>query len=293
VVLSPSMPLTEAINRIDAAPSAANGLPTLVRDGPEVAGWTNYCSVRDAQKMGEELVTSAMTQLRPDQMISATTTTWRLIQLFAEGRQDFFFVLDGAEIVGTLEYRDLFKPLFRIALFALVSQLEQESLKLCIKHSEQCWSNLSNKKREQASRMYRRAHNKAWRRDPERGWELEESFGGKAGDAESNEVRDFLRSQEERVADSPWVLIEYTVLEDKSEMLMGARLVPNWAESVFANAQKIRNRCCHPDAGDDVLEPNPQQLWNTVSDCHRLITAMANATHEGSGNDDEASARNE
>jgi hypothetical protein len=64
-------------------------------------------------------------------------------------------VIRRNEIVGVLFYKDLFKPLGRLAFLALALEIEDLALRLCQATSviEDCWQSISENRRRKAAEL--------------------------------------------------------------------------------------------------------------------------------------------
>src|SRR5688572_6134985 len=151
--VSLSSTLQHALDEVEEAGTGDTGLPYLVRDDGRVVGWTQYWTLRDARDDGAAHQLNerndsggykVVLPINPDMMIAADTKLWRatdVLMSHSDGNQ-FLFVLDGHEIAGTLSYRDLFKPPFKVCLFAMTVELEQLGLRLCMRDAAASWAAL-------------------------------------------------------------------------------------------------------------------------------------------------------
>jgi len=73
---------------------------------------------------------------------------------------DHFYVFHINDVVGVLRYRDLFKPLGRLAFLALALEIEDQALRLCQSASlaERCWLSLSENRKRMANELYGQRH---------------------------------------------------------------------------------------------------------------------------------------
>jgi hypothetical protein len=145
-----------------------------------------------------------------------------LLNFLAPNVTSHFYVIHINDVVGILHYRDLSKPLVRLAFFALALELENLALRLCQSESERCWQSISDNRKSKAMELFVQRH----RREPKQefSWELDQ-------------------------------LLECTYLIDKVNMIWTQKLIATATRAdvlgIFNKLNTIRNRCAHP--GDDWL----------------------------------------
>ena len=185
-------------------------------------------------------VDQVMQPLAPSEIISSSTTVLDAVHIFGSKPNRFFYVLHINEIVGVTFYRDLFKPLGRLAFLALALEIEDQALNLCQSAliNEQCWQSLSDKRKSKAIDLFKLRYG----REPK-------LHGGARVFAEQ------LRSGRE-MSDAS-LLVACTNLVDKATMIWRRRLIPAArradVEGFFNELKRIRDRCAHPGRDDDLL----------------------------------------
>jgi hypothetical protein len=231
-----------------------------VLDGSRIVGWIEEPFVggedessADTEPAEPDQVRDIMNQIDPGRLLTADTSARRALQLVAAS--DPFapwFVLDGHEFVGTLDYDCFFKPPFKVCLFALVMQLEQRSLWLCNQDAEASWESLSEDRRESAIRM---------------GNKRREDLPPSGLREEADEV---LRG-------GPDAMLGYTMFCDKKTIICKRRLLPNISNSelqrVFDSMESLRNFCAHPDTYEEPFI-EPQDLLEQITSCEKVLQAI-------------------
>lgn len=196
----------------------------------------------------------------PRDIVSADTTLMHFIRL-ASGRplNDTFFVLDQSDLLGVIEYNDLFEhDHFRICLFALTLQLEELALKLCLRSPLDNWSALSPGRQVKAIEQYNRKRKQEHKRRGERlDWPEPEPI--KTVTSESDALS----------------CLTTTLFADKSDILRKRRLLSEHtkrAVSILSEAERIRNKCAHTE---QFKVPMPHhEAWAFIADCHWLLSAF-------------------
>jgi len=255
-VIPASATLQEAIDLADSFGVGDSGLPYLVGSGDELIGSVSYWDIREAIEIGvgNTMDERVVRPINPNLIVTADTPLWRATALLmrAAGDLDIWFVIDGHEVVGTLTYRDLFKPPFRLCLLAMTFELEQLSLRLCQRNAKTNWSALTEGRQQNAEKAMRRAQE---RREPTR----------------ASERVNHLRAH-------PALLLEYTTFIDKKTILIKRGLLPSIRRDVitetFDSAEELRNRCAHPDSGDEAFIDDPKELLRNVQACHVVLAKI-------------------
>jgi len=105
------------------------GIESLVFREDQLVGVVNYDKLWEAcvdDRILNVPLDHIAKPLLPEQIIASNTAVIELPQLFTNKGVDFFFVLDGAEISGTVHYWALFyEGLFRLCLLARTFELEE------------------------------------------------------------------------------------------------------------------------------------------------------------------------
>jgi hypothetical protein len=253
--------LRQAIDAAEEAGTGDTSLPYLVRGDGGVVGWTQYWTIRDTLEDGpaDQLddrdragVKGVTLPITPSMMIAADAKLWRAAHVLMnhwDGSR-FLFVLDGDEIVGTLSYRDLFKPAFRVCLFALTVELEQASLKLCLNDAAASWSALPKNRQDNATRTLIAAQKK-------------------------REPRERAAERVEALKKHPDILLEHTYFSDKKTIIVERNLLPEvdpkMLAETFESLNDFRNRCAHPDSSNEPFFEEPKELLLRVLACHTLL----------------------
>ena len=174
------------------------------------------------------LVTEVMRNVEPHEFLNASTSIFDAVEVFGRKRNDYFYVTEINEVIGVLNFRDLFRPVGRLAFLALTLEIEDEALTLC-QHPpirEKRWEVDLREPPEQGHRAIRLRYER-----------------------EPNSERDVSR------------LIECTHLADKATMIWKQRLLDNTARSevlgLFKKLRMVRDRCAHP-GGDARLLPREE-----------------------------------
>jgi hypothetical protein len=221
--------------------------PVIDSDGSLVGMlWYENC------RSGARAVHEVMEQIDACESLSATASILDAVELFGTKRNHYFYVFHRNEVIGVLYYRDLFKPLGRLAFLALALEIEDEALKLCQSGqiAERCWLSIPDARRRKAMDLY----TLRYKREPK------QDFCG---------------------------LIACTNLIDKATMVWKQNLLtPGMQHDVlrfFHELQKIRDACAHPG---DRLEIRKERLIPFISSakCMRSSLLQAMQTH-GAGSD--------
>jgi hypothetical protein len=140
--------------------------------------------------------------LQPNDFLSASTTILDAVEYFGKKNNHYFYVIHRNEVVGVLYYRDLFKPLGRIAFLALALEIEDQALTLCesLPIIERCWLSISDNRRRKAIEVFKNRY----KREPRSDGGVSDPFRGLQG---------------KRVVPDRVLLIECTNLVDKATMI--------------------------------------------------------------------------
>jgi hypothetical protein len=184
------------------------------------------------------VVDEIMKSTKPDEFISSATTILDAVQIFGTKRNEFFYVIHVNEIIGILRYSDLFKPLARLAFFALAIEIEELALELCQTKSEPCWLSIPDGRRQKAVDQFKFRH----KREPQAFSEFDE-------------------------------LIQCTNLADKATMMWKQKLItpPIRADILgfFNSLRKIRDQCAHPGGDLYLLSTDSLARFLDAAKCMR------------------------
>ena len=154
-----------------------------------------------------------------DDLLTSSTTVLDAVTIFGAAREEaVFYILETNEIVGVLQYRDLFHPLGRLAFLAIALEIEDLALKMCQSnlHRELCWASLPESRKRKAIDQFKRDHKD---REPEFPKEI-------------------------------YYLIESTELIDKANMIWKRKLIASATRTevlgFFHRLMQVRNACAHP-----------------------------------------------
>lgn len=168
-------------------------------------------------------VTELMDAIEPNEFLTASTSIFDAVEIFGKKSNTYFYVTETNDVIGVVNFRDLFRPIGRLAFLALTLEIEDEALTIC-QHPplrEKCWKSLSENRQKKASELFRVRYER-----------------------EPND-KDFSR------------LIECTHLVDKATMIWKQRLLDNAARSdvlgFFKKLKIVRDRCAHPGGDAQVL----------------------------------------
>lgn len=108
----------------------------------------------------ETTIEGVMQPLEPNELLSSSTTILDAVEIFGSKPNRYFYVIHINEIVGVLFYRDLFKPLGRLAFLALALEIEDQALSLCqsVPINEKCWLSISENRRYKATDLFKRRY---------------------------------------------------------------------------------------------------------------------------------------
>jgi hypothetical protein len=215
-------------------------------------------SYEDCMLTGEEVeveefvVEDIMNRVEPHQILSCETTILDAVDLFGTKPNARYYVNRGNELIGYLEYTDLFAPLGRLAFLALALEIEAQALRLCQLASirESCWLSISEQRKLKATQLF----TKRFGREPK----LE------------HEPTDW----------SPDIvnLIQCTQLADKATMIWKQKLI-NSATRVevlgcFKQLRLIRDYCAHPGGNGPPSEFSKEMLHQFINSAKRMRSSF-------------------
>lgn len=129
----------------------------VLKDGRPV-GWFDtleMCNCIGAWGAGDVL--GDMTDgISLSQVIAADVPFLDAAEVLSADDYPFHFVLDGTKLSGWVNYFCLFGPPGTMCIFALMMELEAACLDLCRAFSEQCWSVLSETRKNKAMDVWRK-----------------------------------------------------------------------------------------------------------------------------------------
>jgi hypothetical protein len=185
-----------------------------------------------------------MQPLQIYELVSSSTTVLDAVELFGTKTTDYFYVIDINDVIGVLRYRNLFRPLGRLAFIALALEIEDQALRLCSSHglAKSCWRSLSNDRRSKAIELY------------------EQRYGP---------GRRLLAR-----------LIACTHLVDKARMIWKQRLITTATSKdvlgFFQELKTIRDLCVHPGNEAKSLEALPKErLAQFVKSAKRMRSSLS------------------
>lgn len=192
-------------------------------------------------------------------IVSADFSLLDAAQLLSS-KQKYLFILEGERITGYITYKDIFRLPGVLCIFALMIELEAACLNLCHAFAEQCWSVLSQARKEKAVEVWRKRV--AHPREMEELSQRVKLHGAKA------------------LTDS---FIECTMFIDKAKMIGKCKLLIDWGrdklDSIFNRAEQVRNACAHPaEIGrlESILPP--EKFGDFLKGCRQLIESIRSVT---------------
>lgn len=135
--LGPDIPAGSTLDDLETLPSEVDILKLLnypsriIEENGDVKGiiWCGRVDVTEQE--GSNLVDDFAENLEPHELLSSSTTVLDAVELFGTKENRYFYVIQRNKIVGILFYRDLFKPLGRLAFISVALEIENMALKLC------------------------------------------------------------------------------------------------------------------------------------------------------------------
>ncbi len=269
--LGPDIPAGSTLDELETLPTDGDILKFLnypsriVEENGDVKGII-WCGNLDFLEQESNLVDDHAEHLEPHELLSSSTTVLDAVELFGTKENRYFYVIQRNEIVGVLFYRDLFKPLGRLAFLSLALEIEDTALKLCQtpENSERCWNSLSDNRKRKALELF----NARYKREP---------FG------KENKLQRAIRFETDK--SDVQLLIECTNLIDKATMI--------WNESLIASAnlksvlgffhelQTVRDRCAHPGGKEELLPKD--RLAHFVQSAKQMRNSLREAWQNSDG----------
>jgi hypothetical protein len=179
-------------------------------------------------------------QLEPNEYLSSGTTILDAVELFCSKPNRYFYVIHANDIVGIIYYRDLFKPIGRLAFLALALEIEDHALASCRSPSinVRCWQSLSENRKCKALELF------------------ELRYGREPNFTESIPETDQTEFLPRKLSDIS-LLIGCTTLSDKATMIWKQRLISTAAKAevlgFFNDLKEIRDHCAHPGREEELV----------------------------------------
>jgi hypothetical protein len=246
----------------------------------DYANAANTFEMLTEEEGAPQFIDDVMQDLEPNRLLSSNTTILDAVKLFTEKGSLYFYVIDINRIVGVLSYKDLFRPIGRIAFLTLALEIEELALDLCQspKVAEECWLSISDGRKRKSIEIF----SDRYRRYPRL----------------KNELRDRISDVELRAAiddggdGTPelfWVramgtsdvlrLLACTALGDKATMIWKQKLIANTSRGdllkFFRDLETIRNSCAHP--GNDEPPLAHDRLAHFVNDATLMRSSLSEA----------------
>ncbi len=182
--------------------------------------------------------------------MSSATTILDAVELFGAKENNYFCVIHVNEIIGVLRYRDLFRPLGRLAFLALALEIEDQAFTLCQSPTlaERCWLSISANRKRKAIEEFMRRHE----REP------------------TSTYQPFPQ------------LIACTHLVDKAHMIWKQKLIaPATRAEVlgfFHELKVLRDLCAHPGHEYEFPQALPQErLVQFIKSAKRMSIGLSEA----------------
>ena len=106
-----------------------------------------------------EMVIDSYQQFEPDVLLSANTSIIDFAQIVSASSHQLFFIIDGNEIVGWLNYKDLNKAPFHLCLMSVFFELERSLLYVLLLTPKMSFALLSSEAQLRALDLYKK---KGW-----------------------------------------------------------------------------------------------------------------------------------
>jgi hypothetical protein len=242
----------------------------LVTRDEKPVGWVTWwllaeqCDDDEDGSVGQSRsAVDAMRPIDPGSLVSADTSALAVARLVA-AQGEFLFVVDGNDITGTLAYENLFKPPFRVCLFSLMIQLEEEARKLISLDALCNWQALSASRQQKAIDVFNRKN-------------AEEPSRGFFGPSKPVTVADVTNDYRARS------VLKETTFIDKGTIIQKQGLVSAMTKSemkqLFARAERVRNACVHAGTFHSRVMVR-EEFWRFVNDIHRILRFIDENTPE-------------
>src|SRR5262245_8939880 len=209
-------------------------------------------------------VADVMDPLGPDEILSSATTILDAVEIFGRKPNRYFYVVHVNDIVGVVFYRDLFKPLGRLAFLALALELEDQALALCRSPQirERCWQSISDNRKHNAMELFKFRYGREPKLD---------------GGAQDEDGLAFLPPPPSDIS----LLIGCTNLVDKATMIWKQRLVPSATKAdvlgFFNDLKEIRDQCAHPGRDEELIAKG--RLSDFIHSAKRMRSSLRESLH--------------
>lgn len=261
--LGPDIPAGSTADDLETLECAVNLDPfnypsRVVAPDGNVTGIVWFEDYAQLEHASEPVIESVMQPLEPNELLSSSTTILDAVEIFGSKPNGYFYVIHINGIIGVLFYRDLFKPLGRLAFLALALEIEDEALRLCQSApiNERCWSSISENRRRKATDLFKLRYG----REPKI-----------QGDEQEDEIV-FLPRPPSDLS----LVIGCTNLVDKATMIWKQKLVTPGTQTeilgFFNDLKEIRDQCAHP-GGDNELLPKGR-LAQFVNSAKRMRNSL-------------------
>lgn len=258
--------------RDDLQASGLLGLPYLTFD----RDFRVYLSDLNRQDGEDEIYAEPKFVLREEHLVSADTSLWHALQLFAIppdphaaetacSQRDALIVLDGNRFTGLLTPHNFGSQPARLCLLALTLELERAALEFCSFHAMEFFELLPEGRREKARRMFKERY-------------LDRKVTLPLIVPEVPAFLEVSAQSSHRVREVVGALrLDCTNFIDKGTMLhrSGATwFEPGDIKTLFKRAERLRNACAHAREADDALPLTVQELVTLVHDSRECIQAL-------------------
>jgi len=187
------------------------------------------------------------------------------VEIFGSQSNEYFYIIHTNKIIGVMFYRDLFKPLGRLAFLALALEIEDQALKLCqsVPINEQCWFSITDPRKRKALDLFKLRYQREPELKADKGYGISWSLNRLvAGLPQLPDVS---------------LLIGCTTLIDKARMIWKQQLVDaNTLKDVlgfFHQLNRIRDQCAHPSSIEEELLPK-ERLAHFVNSAKRMRNSL-------------------
>ena len=213
---------------------------SLIRDHEGIAGFVTFFDVATSEAVTIKELTKPIS---PNDVLSGNVDALAAVRMLSSRTHAPFFVLDGAKLIGSIQYSDLFGSVFRLCLFALILEVEECAIRSLLRRAPQALETLSPGRIEKAKTVC------ALR------------FGIHGAERMTN-------------------LVRATTFIDKGTMLSKLQLISSLSDSrlksVILKAENLRNYCAHPSAEELRVAPilNQHEFCEFIDDCHSIINEL-------------------